>query len=271
MSARTLTLWVAAAVLLTPLWLALARAARAAWRRRHGPLRLAPADRALLRARCPLYARAPPPVRAAAEDRTLELLGMLRFIGCAGLEVTRPMRLLIAFQASLLLARLGTGVCRELGGVLLYPAGFLAPRSSVDAAGVVTEGHEPLSGESVDTARIVLSWADVRSGLRAGDGINVVLHEFAHFLDHALDGTLSAPGRGPGPHALLEHEYAALCDAVDAGEETLIDPYGAEDPAEFFAVATEAFFERPDALRTQHAALYALLAGLYALDPAGWS
>ncbi|MFO1399904.1 MAG: zinc-dependent peptidase [Steroidobacteraceae bacterium] len=271
MSRSTLALLLAAAVLLAPLWLALARVGRTAWRRHRGPRRLAPADRALLQAHCALYARAPAAVLAAAEERTLELIAGLRFIGCAGLQVTAAMRLLVAFQASLLLSRLGTGVCRELGAVLLYPGDFLAPRSSVDEAGVVTEGHEPLSGETVDTAHIVLSWDEVQAGLRAGDGVNVVLHEFAHFLDHALDGALSTPGPGPGPHALLAQEYAALCDAVDAGEDTLIDPYGAEDPAEFFAVATEAFLERPAALRARHAALYRLLAGLYALDPAGWS
>ena len=271
MSRDALALLIAAALLLTPLWLALGRWARALRRQRRGPRRLPPRDRALLRARCPLYARLPPAARVAAEDRTRELLRELRFIGCAGLEVTPAMRLLIAFQASLLLARLGTDVCRGLGGVLLYPGDFLAPRSVVDDAGVITEGHERLSGEAVDTARIVLSWADVQAGLSANDGGNVVLHEFAHFLDHALDGTLSAPGRGPGPHALLAREYQSLRAAVDAGEDTLIDPYGAEDPAEFFAVATEAFFERSRALRARHAELYRVLADLYALDPAGGS
>ncbi|MCC7463537.1 MAG: zinc-dependent peptidase [Gammaproteobacteria bacterium] len=271
MSRHAVALLVAAAVLLTPLWLALGRGLLAWRHRRRGPRRLPAHERALLRARCPLYVRLPAAVRIAAEARTLDLLRGLRFIGCAGLAVTPAMRLLIAFQASLLLARLGTEVCRELGAILIYPDDFLAPRSFIDEAGVVTEGHELLSGESVDTARIVLSWPDVQAGLEADAGINVVLHEFAHFLDHALDGALSAPGNGPGPHALLTAEYQALRAAVDAGEDTLIDPYGAEDPAEFLAVATEAFFQRPRALHTRHAGLYRLLAGLYALDPARWS
>jgi Mlc titration factor MtfA (ptsG expression regulator) len=123
----------------------------------------------------------------------------------------------------------------------------------------------------MDTARIVLSWADVLAGLRAGDGYNVVLHEFAHFLDHALDGVLSAPGPELGWHALLQREHAALRAAVATGRPTLIDPYGAEDPAEFFAVATEVFMERPRELAADHPQLYRALARIYALDPAGWS
>jgi Mlc titration factor MtfA (ptsG expression regulator) len=181
------------------------------------------------------------------------------------------MRLVVAFQAGLLLGRFSSAVCAELGGVLLYPDSFLVPRSHVDAAGVVTEGEEPLSGETLDTARIVLSWADVQTGLRDGDGCNVVLHEFAHFLDHALDGTLSAPAPGQTWHGLLQREYAVLCAAVDTGQPTLIDPYGAEDPAEFFAVASEAFLECPRELEAEHRELYQALARIYALDPAGWA
>jgi Mlc titration factor MtfA (ptsG expression regulator) len=271
MSRSTLALLAFSLLLLTPVWIAVAGQLRRRWRRRHGPRRLGDEQRALLLAHCPLYVRLPAPLRAGAEDRTLELLGVLRFIGCAGLQVTTTMRLLVAFQASLLLARIGTDVCRELGGVLLYPDSFLAPRSFIDDAGVITEGHEPLSGESVDTARIILSWTDARAGLEAADGCNVVLHEFAHFLDHALDGRLSAPGPEQSWHALLRREHAALRAALAAGRDTLIDPYGAEDPAEFFAVATETFFELPRELQVRHAELYRALAGIYGLDPAGWS
>jgi Mlc titration factor MtfA (ptsG expression regulator) len=271
MTAPTLTLLVAALILLTPLWLALGRWLRRRWRRRQGPRRLDAGARALLAAHCPLYQRAPPGVRRVAEERTLELLDELRFIGCRGLVVTDAMRLVIAFQTALLLGRFGAGACAELGGVLLYPASFLAPRSTIDDAGVVTEGQEALSGETLDTARIVLSWADVELSLREADGYNVVLHEFAHFLDHALDGRLSAPEPGETWHGLLEREYAALCAAVESGQPTLIDPYGAEDPAEFFAVATEVFLERPRELAAYHRELYRALAHIYALDPAGWS
>jgi Mlc titration factor MtfA (ptsG expression regulator) len=270
MSAQTLALLIAALVLLAPVWIALGRLVRHHWRLRHGPRRLGAGARTLLAAHCPLYRRVPAAVRLAAEGRTLELLEKVRFIGCNGLEVSDAMRLVVAFQAGLLLGRFSSAVGAELGGVLLYPDSFLVPRNHVDAAGVVTEGEEPLSGETLDTARIVLSWADVQSGLRDGDGCNVVLHEFAHFLDHALDGSLSAPAREQTWHGLLQREYTALCAAVDAGRSTLIDPYGAEDPAEFFAVASETFLERPRELAAEHPELYQALARIYALDPAGW-
>jgi len=271
MSTPTLVLLLAALLLLTPLWIALGRLVRRRWRLRRGPRTLAAAERALLTACCPLYRRAPESVRLAAEGRALELLEQVHFIGCNGLEISDTMRLVVAFQAGLLLGRFGAGVRGELGGVLLYPDSFLAPRSHVDAAGVVTEGEEPLSGETLETARIVLSWADVEAGLEAGDGYNVVLHEFAHFLDHALDGSLSAPAPKQTWHGLLQREYAALCAAVDAGTPTLIDPYGAEDPAEFFAVATETFMERSRELAVERPELYQALARIYALDPAGWA
>jgi MtfA peptidase len=271
MNTPGLALLIAALVLLTPLWIALWQLARRHWRLRHGPRTLAAGPRALLAAHCPLYRRAPEGVRLAAEGRTLELLERVRFIGCNGLEISDTIRLVVAFQASLLLGRCGSGVCAELSGVLLYPDSFLVPRSVIDDAGVVTEVEEPLSGETLDTARIVLSWADVQAGLEDGDGCNVVLHEFAHFLDHALDGILSAPAPGQTWHGILQREYAALCAAVDAGKPTLIDPYGAEDPAEFFAVATETFMERSRELATQHAELYRALTRIYALDPAAWS
>jgi Mlc titration factor MtfA (ptsG expression regulator) len=103
---------------------------------------------------------------------------------------------------------------------------------------------------------------------------NVVVHEFAHFLDNAVDGTLTDTGSRRAEfeawHALLEREYQALCDAVDRDQDTLIDPYGAESTVEFFAVATEAFCERPAELQRLHAALYAALVTFYGFDPASW-
>ena len=121
----------------------------------------------------------------------------------------------------------------------------------------------------------MLSWRDVEAGLAADGDYNVVLHEFAHLIDHHLDGMLSRPAAGADGaedswQAVLDREYQRLCDAVDAGEDTLIDPYGAEDPAEFLAVATEAFFGLPAELREQHPQLYARLVDLYGLDPASW-
>jgi MtfA peptidase len=165
-------------------------------------------------------------------------------------------------------------IYRELHSVLVYPNEFVVEESEVDDAGVITEGSRALSGQTLDTDKIVLSWSDVQESGN-GDGYNVVLHEFAHYLDHTVGGALTARAANGSNalddwHDVLHREYQALCDAVDRGEDTLIDPYGAEDPAEFFAVATETFFELPQALLEHHPALYTTLKNFYALDPARW-
>jgi Mlc titration factor MtfA (ptsG expression regulator) len=192
------------------------------------------------------------------------------FEGCGGLVVDDTMRRVIAFQACLLIARRGLHCYSELRSILVYPGEFLISDSIEDEFGVVTEYTEEASGQAVDTARILLSWPDVQLAGTGSDGYNVVIHECAHHLDHMLDGALTAPAGATPWHELLDREYAALVAAADAGENTLIDPYGSEDPAEFFAVASEAFIELPDALQAQHPELYAALAKLYLLDPARW-
>jgi Mlc titration factor MtfA (ptsG expression regulator) len=158
--------------------------------------------------------------------------------------------------------------------VLLYPDEFLVTESDEDEAGVVTEGTRALSGQTFDTSRIVLSWRDVQESGADGEAYNVVLHEFAHYLDHDFDGALTEKQDSAGAladwHEVLAHEYGALNAAVRRNEPTLIDPYGAEHPAEFFAVATETFFEQPREMKLQHARLYGELQRFYGLDPAGW-
>jgi hypothetical protein len=223
-----------------------------------------------LLAHCTLYRRMGAPLRERTLLLAQEFVRRKRFVGCNGLQVDERMRRVVAFQACTLVARRGLQCYADLYGVLLYPDEFLISGSVEDDIGVVTEYTEAASGQAVDTTRVLLSWPDVQQAGHTGDGYNVVIHEFAHHLDHSLDGVLSAPLEGSTWHAVLAREYAALCAAADAGEETLIDPYGSEDPAEFFAVASETFIELPRELRERHPPLYAALAQLYALDPAGW-
>jgi Mlc titration factor MtfA (ptsG expression regulator) len=230
--------------------------------------------RALLVANVPLYRRMPVLLRHALEPHIRTFLRTVSFVGCNGLVVTDEMRLVVAMQACLLVSQRDPGAYLPLYSVLLYPDEFVVPDRDEDEAGVVTEGESVLSGQTLDTARIVLSWRDVQASGRGDDAYNVVLHEFAHYLDHSVDGAISvAPSRRRALaewHRVLEREYEALCAAVDRGEATLIDPYGAEELAEFFAVATETFFERPQDLERQHAALYGSLRDFYGLDPARW-
>jgi Mlc titration factor MtfA (ptsG expression regulator) len=267
MSRQGLAWVVALIVLLTPAVLLLLRPVlrRRRHRRLAGPL---PAPwRALLYGACPLYRRMPAILRTRVEALTRVFLDEVRFVGCGGLEITQEMRLVIAFQACVLVADHGIQLYDALGSILVYPDQFLVDHEIADESGVVTPLRRPLAGQTLDTARVALSWADVRASGRSG--YNVVLHEFAHHLDHAVDRSLSEPAPG-GWQALLRREYAALRAAVHAGEATLIDPYAAEAPAEFLAVSTEVFFELPLELRQRHPALYQALARLYALDPAGW-
>jgi Mlc titration factor MtfA (ptsG expression regulator) len=251
--------------------------------------------RALLQRALPLYRRMPADLRLRLEPLVREFLLDVDFIGCQGLIVTDEMRLVIAVQACLLTVGSHAGKFRSLYSVLLYPDEFVVEESDEDEAGVVTHGTRVLSGQTLETSRIVLSWRDVQESGTTEEvdadllahtadlastfepdpgAYNVVLHEFAHYLDHSVEGALTrrSPGRRALErwHSVLSREYEALCDAVDAGQPTLIDPYGAEHLEEFFAVATETFFEQPRDLQRRHSQLYQELRAFYGLDPASW-
>jgi Mlc titration factor MtfA (ptsG expression regulator) len=217
----------------------------------------------------------PSDLRRLLEPLVREFLDDVEFVGCQGLRITDEIRLIIAVQACLLVIRHGAGAYRRLHSVLVYPDEFVVDESEEDEAGVVTEGTRILSGQTFETARIILSWSDVLESTGAGEPYNVVLHEFAHYLDHMADGALTSRGSGHPSleswHAVLQREYEALCDAVDRDEPTLIHPYGAEHLEEFFAVATETFFEAPREMQLRHSHLYEELRAFYALDPARWT
>lgn len=218
----------------------------------------------------PAVRQLPRELRAKLESLMAVFIAEKEFIGCNGLAVTGEMRATIAAMACLLV--LGRrGHYDELHSVLVYPTPFWVEDEVEDEAGVVEKRRRVLSGEAWESSRIILSWEDVLEAARCpGEGYNVALHEFAHYLD--AEGL----GLGAGERTVAEWaddlagEFEALLDAVDRGEFTFLDPYAAEDEAEFFAVATEDFFERPVELRAAHPRLYALLAEFYALDPASW-
>jgi len=218
----------------------------------------------------PAVRHLPPELRAGLESLMAAFLAEKEFIGCNGLVVTDEMRATIAAMACLLV--LGRrGHYDELHSVLVYPTPFWVEDEVEDEAGVVEKRRRVLSGEAWESSRIILSWEDVLEAARyPGEGYNVALHEFAHYLD--AEGL----GLGVGERTVaawtdeLADEFEALLDAVDRGEYTFLDPYAAEDEAEFFAVATEDFFERAAELRAAHPRLYSLLKEFYALDPAAW-
>jgi Mlc titration factor MtfA (ptsG expression regulator) len=217
--------------------------------------------RELLKQSLPIYSRMPTGLRERLEPSIRAFLREVRFVGCDGLTVTDEMRLVVATQACLLTASRRANPYRDLMSVLIYPDTFVITRSDEDEAGIVTESEDAVSGEAQDTARIVLSWRDVTEPPDDGEIRNVVLHEFAHYLDHSVDGVLQG---------VVEEAYDAHVDALERGDETLIDPDGGENAAEFFAYATEAFFEAPAGLKRLHAPLYEALRAGYGLDPAAW-
>jgi Mlc titration factor MtfA (ptsG expression regulator) len=219
----------------------------------------------LLQARVRLWRALPADLQERLLPRIEDFLGRIPFTGAGGLTVTEDMRTIIAAQACLVTLGGEDAGFEALHGITLHPDEFVVEESDEDEeTGVVTEGWRTLSGQSVDGERIVLSWRDVEEAELRDDGYNVVIHEFTHFLEQ------TRPGGDPAAHAALEAAHEELCDAVNRGEETLLDPYGAEDTTEFLAVAAEMFFSLPQALRDRHPALYDLLRRSFALDPASW-
>ena len=200
------------------------------------------------------------------------------FEGVGGLELTDEIRVTIAAQACLLLLHRDTDYNPLLKSIIVYPSTYVVPEEHSLGGGIWEEGEDAMLGHtSRGLSALVLAWDSTLHGARdMGDGENVVLHEFAHQLDFEQGDVNGTPTLGSnGQYAswarVLGAEYDALRRASDEGRPSVLDDYGAENPAEFFAVATEAFFERPVELRAKHAALYEELRTFYQQDPASWA
>lgn len=229
---------------------------------------------ALTLARYPFIAQRSEDDRARLRELTTLFLADKEFAGMQGLEVDDGMAVAIAAQACLPILRLGLAQYERFKGIVVHPDIVVARRETVDEDGVVHHYDEELAGEAMEGGPVMLTWHDVaEAGESAAWGYNVVVHEFAHVLDMrdgAADGVPLLADRAARERwlAVLEPEWQDFCARVDAGEDTLIDPYGAEAIDEFFAVASEVFFVDAAALRGEHPALYGLLAGYYRQDPA---
>ena len=222
--------------------------------------------------------------RLSTRDQS-ELLGHIqvfvaekRFEGCAGLEVTDEMRVIIATQACLLLLHRKTDYFPLLLTILVYPSGYVAEENHHLEGPVWQEGIAPRLGETGrQMGTMVLAWDAAKSGASdPSDGKNLVLHEFAHQLDfenHATDGAPALASREEQSswQQVMQSEFRLLRAADETGIPTLLDTYGATNPAEFFAVSTEAFFERPWLLRARHPRLYAELQNYFRQDPLEYS
>lgn len=192
--------------------------------------------------------------------------------GAGGLEIRDEMRTAIAAQACILILNLDLDYYRGWVEIIVYPSRFVAEFEYADEAGVVHKVRESMAGEAWERGPVILSWADA-SEPGAGAGYNVVIHEFAHKID-----MLNGDAEGfPPLHAGMDRQawsraFGAAFEDLRArlarGEHTLIDPYAAEHPSEFFAVASEAFFEEPLDMRASFPAVYDQLAQFYRQDPA---
>jgi Mlc titration factor MtfA (ptsG expression regulator) len=218
--------------------------------------------------------------RSAADLDELRRLTSLfldrkEFSGAGGFDVDDDTAVAVAAQACLPVLRLGLDAYDGFVGIVIHPQQVVVEREVTDEHGVVHRYDEVLAGEAMEGGPMMLSWADVSaSGATAEDAYNVVIHEFAHVID-MLDG--QADGVPPLPdaktmarwHDVLQYEYDRFCERVACGYDTALDPYGAEAPSEFFAVASEAFFVAPQAMKTEQPALYRLFVDFYRQDPAG--
>jgi len=244
--------------------------------RRRAALRaepLTPDERATIDKNVPYASRLDDADRKELEGLVKIFLAEKSFEGCGGLEITEEIQVTIAALACVLLLHRETDIYPGVDAILVYPSAYRAPSARAEG-GVVIEGEQARLGESWTRGVVVLAWDHVKSGAaQPADGQNVVLHEFAHQLDGedgAMDGApdLGARARYTSWAHVLGAEFSELSAKLHAGRGSDIDSYGATSPAEFFAVVTEMFFEKPRALKRRHPELYEELATFYKQDPA---
>ena len=247
------------------------------WRRQRIRRQPFPAEwRQILRRRVPYFRALPADLQLQLKKRIQVFLAERPFIGCAGLEVTDEMRVTIAAQACLLVLNRRGESFANLRQILVYPGPFVVDKLHADGSGVLQEQRQALAGESWTIGQVVLSWEDTLAGAETtDDGRNVVIHEFAHQLDQENGRANGAPpmagkARRARWSRVLGAEFEALQQGLRDGRPMLLSSYGASDPAEFFAVVSEVFFEQPGPLAAGHADLYQVLREFYRVDPLSW-
>jgi hypothetical protein len=223
-----------------------------------------------LEANVPLYKKMPLDLREDYQDKVWRFIEQKRFVPCGELEeLTDEMRVTIAGNACILLLNRDVQYCfPKVFTVLVYPTAFFS---------AAAEEEELLLGEAWPTGTVILAWDAARKSSRSlRDGKNLILHEFTHQLDMeagcdangcpALDGFQHRVWAG-----VMQREYDAFNDRLRRGKRPTLDTYGSAHPAEFFAVATETFFERPHRLQKHHPEVYEQLRLFYRVDPARWN
>lgn len=246
--------------------------------RRRRALRLQPFSekwKQLLEENCPLYRLLPEELKNQLQGLVNVFLVEKTFIGCRGQIITDQVKITIASQACMLLLNRQTKLYPRLNTIYVYPQTYVVD-STHHEDGLVVEDKDIRLGESWHNGPIIIAWDNVAHTARSvNHGHNVVMHEFAHQLDQedgVIDGAplLDSASSYKTWANVLGAEYKKLCDSLYAHHHSVLDPYGATNPAEFFAVATEAFFEKPCQLLKHHPRLYEEFKNYYKLDPAQW-
>lgn len=230
---------------------------------------------AILERNVPLYRQMPPDLKEQLHGRVNVLLDEKAFIGCGGLEITDEIRVTIAGYASFLILNRDTEYFPGFSSILVYPDTYLVDEVVYDGV-VETEGQEARSGESWHRGPVVLSWQDVLDSLiDDSDGYNVVMHEFAHKLDEENGDMNGVPALAESSYYkewadVLSRAYSASGSRGGRVETRVLDEYAFTAPEEFFAVATESFFEKPAQMKAELPDLYGQLRRFYCVDPAEW-
>ena len=230
---------------------------------------------AVLRKNLPPYEKLPDDLREDLQRNIKVFLVEKTFEGCAELEVTDEIRVTVAAQACLLLLNRPARIYPKLDTILIYPSTYVAGGKGLFAD--KSEKPSARLGESWQNGSVVLAWSSVKQGaFNFEDGHNVVMHEFAHQLDQEDGNADGAPilerrSAYSSWAKVLSEEYADLQGKTKKHKRHIMDSYGATNPAEFFAVATETFFEKPMQMQKTHPELYEELEGFYKVDPIKWT
>ncbi|MEL4429264.1 M90 family metallopeptidase [Shewanella mangrovisoli] len=257
-------------------WLASSRWRKTLHRKRVMASAFPKAWRTILKKRLPYFHALPADLQLQLKRHIQVFLDEKRFVGCDGLQITDEIRVTIAAQACLLLLNRNTDFYPNLRQILVYPDAFIVDSQRQDPAGLIWEQRNVLAGESWEQGQVILSWKNTLEGAaNPHDGNNVVIHEFAHQLDQEDGHANGAPILQRRQDYLswssvFSQAYNELVQAAALGRPSLFNYYGATNPAEFFAVVTEVFFEKPEALNLEHPAIYRELSHFYQLDPINW-
>jgi Mlc titration factor MtfA (ptsG expression regulator) len=232
--------------------------------------------RKIIKHRIPYFSTMPTDLQLQLKKHIQVFIAEKEFIGQQGITINDDIKVTVAAQACLLLLNRKTGYYPNLHTIVIYPGAFVKKQLQADSIGLYSEQTSVMLGESWQLGKVILSWQHTVEGAKTpDDGANVVIHEFAHQLDQENGNANGAPWLGKKGNyqtwsEILAFEFQQLRQKTEQGESSLFDSYGATNAAEFFAVASEVYFEQSIILYNHHRALYQQLQSYYQVDPVNW-